>query len=144
MITGEVKVKVTGWQTLGCESDTVTVEEKGICRQVAEGYEIQYIEKPADDVEVENRIIFLADKVVVSKRGMIESEMFFIPEQKTQATYKTPYGVIDMTVGCESISVSEEKDENMVIIAYSMYSGEQLVSYCKTLIEITEWNEESV
>ena len=136
MITGKVKIKVTGWQTVGVENDTITVETEGTCTQVDEGYEIRYIEIPAEDMEVENIVVFSKEQARITKKGMIESEMIFIPGEKRMTAYKTPFGVIDMMVQCDSILVVEEESDPCVMISYSLYSGERIVSYCKTMIEI--------
>lgn len=136
MITGKVKIKITGLQTVGTESDTTVLEAEGTCVQAEDGYKIQYIEKPAEDMEVENTILFSGEQATIVKKGMVESEMVFIPHERKETVYKTPFGVIDMLVQCESVYVSEEEDVNQIMISYSLYSGEQLVSYCKTLIEI--------
>ena len=136
MITGNVKIKITGRQTAGEESDITELYAEGFCETAEEGYVIRYIEKPAEDMEVENVITFSKEKAVMAKKGIVESEMIFVPGEKYELVYKTPFGAIDMAVQCESIFLQEDEKDNSLTISYSLYSGGQLVAYCKTLVEL--------
>ena len=134
MITGEVKIKVTGTQTAGGENDTTVSEAFGMCVKETEGYRLEYKEMPAEGMEVRNVITFASNQAVISKKGAIETEMVFIPEKSTGLDYKTPFGVIEMEIVCDSIAIHNEN--NSVEIVYTLYAGGNPVSDCKTLIEV--------
>ena len=137
MTDGKVKIKITGWQTTGNDSDTTEIDVEGTYEKDGDGCKIRYIEKPADDMEVENEVTASADKAVISKRGVINSDMVFVPGEARDIAYKTPFGTIDMKAKCDSILFYEEESEASIMISYTLYSGDRMMAYCKTLLEIT-------
>lgn len=134
MITGAVKIKVTGVQTAGEERDTSVSEAVGRCIKETEGYRLEYTDIPAEGMEVGNVIVFTSEKVLMSKTGAIETEMVLLPGTRTPLAYRTPFGVIDMEVLCDSVTIHNEN--NSVEIVYSLYAGGEPVSDCKILIEM--------
>lgn len=136
MITGEVKIKITGVQIMGEEQDVTVMEAQGDYRKTEDGCVIEYIEKPAEGMEVRNRIVMNSENTVISKSGAVESEMVFIPGKENTVEYKTPFGVIDMTIGCEKVIVDEKEYACEITILYDLCSGAQLVAHCNTRIEV--------
>lgn len=136
MTTGEVKIKITGVQILGEEQDITVLEAQGVYVKTEDGCRIEYIEKPAEDMEVQNRITVSPKQTIITKSGAVESEMIFEPGAESNVAYKTPFGVIDMTIRCEEVEVCEEEHTGEIAIAYDLCSGEQLVAHCSTRIEI--------
>lgn len=136
MTYGRVKIKIIGWQTMGEESDTTVVDTEGEVFEHAEGCIIEYLEQPAENMKVQNKIIISGGKTVISKSGAVESEMIFIPGETSAVEYQTPYGMIEMQIKCKSVNVYEEDCKSQIVITYDLYSGEQLVSHCKTEIQL--------
>ncbi len=137
MKDGKVKLKITGWQTTGQESDTVESEAEGTYAKVDDGCILRYVEEVAEGMKVENEVTASLKRAVVSKKGVICSEMEFVPGEERMIAYQTPYGTIDMKTKCDSISCYEDETEAHVMISYSLYSGEGIVAYCKTLLEVS-------
>ncbi len=136
MTTGKAIIKITGVQILGEEQDVTVLEAQGVYTKTEDGCRIEYIEKPAEDMEVQNKIAVSPKRTVISKSGAVESEMVFIPGKESNVAYKTPFGVIDMTIRCEKVEACEEEYTGKIAIAYDLCSGEQLVAHCSTRIEI--------
>ena len=136
MTTGEVNIKITGVQIMGEEQDVTVMEAQGDYRKTVEGCVIEYIEKPAEGMEVRNRIVMNSECTVISKSGAVESEMVFIPGKENTVEYKTPFGVIDMTISCEEVIVDEKEYACEITILYDLRSGAQLVAHCTTRIEV--------
>ncbi|MBO5341629.1 MAG: DUF1934 domain-containing protein [Lachnospiraceae bacterium] len=137
MTDGKVKIKVTGWQTTGGDSDTTVIDVEGTYEKDGDGCKVRYIEKPADDIEVENEVTASADKAIINKRGPINSDMIFVPGEVQDIEYQTPFGTIDMKAKCDSILFYEEESEVSIMISYTLYAGDRMMAYCKTLLEIT-------
>lgn len=135
MTTGQVKIKITGVQIMGEEQDVTVMEVQGDYKKTEDGCVIEYIEKPAEGMEVRNRIVMNSESTVISKSGAVESEMVFIPGKESSVEYKTPFGVIDMMICCEEVIVDEKKYTGDITILYDLKSGEQLVAHCNTRIE---------
>ncbi len=136
MITEEVKIKITGVQIMGDEQDVTVMEARGDYTKTEEGCVIEYIEKPAEGMEVRNRIVMSPESTVISKSGAVESEMVFIPGKESTVEYKTPFGVIDMTISCDEVICDEEEYHSEIKVVYDLSSGTQLVAHCSTSIEV--------
>lgn len=136
MTTGEVKIKITGVQIMGDEQDVTVMEAQGDYMKTEEGCVIEYIEKPAEGMEVRNRIVMNSESTVISKSGAVESEMVFSPGKESNVEYKTPFGVIDMTICCEEVVYDEDEYHSEIKVVYDLCSGEQLVAHCTTRIEV--------
>lgn len=135
MTTGEVNIKITGVQIMGEEQDVTVMEVQGDYKKTEDGCVIEYIEKPAEGMEVRNRIVMNSESTVISKSGAVESEMVFTPGKESSVEYKTPFGVIDMMICCEEVIVDEKEYSGEITILYDLKSGEQLVARCNTKIE---------
>ena len=135
MTTGQVKIKITGVQIMGEEQDVTVMEVQGDYKKTEDGCVIEYIEKPAEGMEVRNRIVMNSESTVISKSGAVESEMVFTPGKESSVEYKTPFGVIDMMICCEEVIVDEKEYTGEITILYDLKSGEQLVARCNTKIE---------
>lgn len=135
MTTGQVKIKITGVQIMGEEQDVTVMEVQGDYKKTEDGCVIEYIEKPAEGMEVRNRIVMNFESTVISKSGAVESEMVFTPGKESSVEYKTPFGVIDMMICCEEVIVDEKEYSGEITILYDLKSGEQLVAHCNTRIE---------
>ncbi len=135
MTTGEVNIKITGVQIMGEEQDVTVMEVQGDYKKTEDGCVIEYIEKPAEGMEVRNRIVMNSESTVISKSGAVESEMVFTPGKESSVEYKTPFGVIDMMICCEEVIVDEKEYSGEITILYDLKSGEQLVAHCNTKIE---------
>jgi uncharacterized beta-barrel protein YwiB (DUF1934 family) len=135
MTTGEVNIKITGVQIMGEEQDVTVMEVQGDYKKTEDGCVIEYIEKPAEGMEVRNRIVMNSESTVISKSGAVESEMVFTPGKESSVEYKTPFGVIDMMICCEEVIVDEKEYTGEITILYDLKSGEQLVAHCNTKIE---------
>ncbi len=135
MITGEVKIKITGVQIMGDEQDVTVMEAQGDYMKTEDGCVIEYIEKPAEDMEVRNRIEVSSKGTIISKSGAVESKMVFMPGKESNVAYKTPFGVIDMTISCDEVICDEEEYHSEIKVVYDLCSGAQLVAHCNTRIE---------
>lgn len=135
MTTGQVNIKITGVQIMGEEQDVTVMEVQGDYKKTEDGCVIEYIEKPAEGMEVRNRIVMNSESTVISKSGAVESEMVFTPGKESSVEYKTPFGVIDMMICCEEVIVDEKEYTGEITILYDLKSGEQLVAHCNTRIE---------
>lgn len=137
MTDGKVKVKITAWHNTGNDSEETVIEVEGTYAKEGDGCRLRYIEWPADDMEVKNEVTASASKVVITKRGPINSDMVFVPDEMSIVEYQTPFGTIEMKMKCDSIVFYEEECESNIMISYTLYSGDRMVAYCKTLLEVT-------
>ena len=108
---------VTNRQTADGHTDTVT--ETGIGKH-RKGGDMLYLTYDTGEAKV--FIKASQDTVTVKRMGASGSEMRYVPGRRTYFEYKTPYGVIAMSVFTRSI-LTDEKN-GAVRICYSLYTGD--------------------
>ena len=115
--TDRYRITVTNRQTADGSCDTVT--ETGIGKYRKSG-DMHYLTYDTDGTKV--FIKAAPDSVTVKRMGASGSEIRYVPRRRTYFEYKTPYGVIAMSVFTRSI-LTDEKN-GAVRIRYSLYTGD--------------------
>ncbi|WP_408955430.1 DUF1934 domain-containing protein [Natroniella sp. ANB-PHB2] len=68
------------------------------------------------------------DAVTLIRRGKVGGTQKFISEQKTSFDYQTPYGKLPLEIEVERLKVDTTEQAGEIIIKYSLYEQQRLVS----------------
>lgn len=114
---------------LEIDSEPIIVVSKGTYKFQEDQCIIEYSEgeKESDRV-VENKIVAHNDKVVVNRRGAITSIMEFERQKKTTLDYETEFGVIQMTIATNKISITKVEDGFNIEVEYNIEVNEEIIS----------------
>ena len=112
----------------------------GFVKQVAEGTVLEY-----DDVQDDEKAhIVLTMKVgrsekenhaKMQRRGMISSQLIFLPGQNAASSYVTMYGEIPVAVDTRSVVIHESDKGGDLLLDYDVYMGGERTSSAR--MEIT-------
>ncbi len=78
------------------------------------------------------------DSVELTKKGLINSHMYFEKGLLFASEYKTPFGAFPMDIRTGNLRVLFAEKKIVVEIAYSLESGEQAIAECQIKITIKE------
>lgn len=134
----DVLVTLGGVLAAGGDEDNIDVVFPGQYYYRNERHFVLYEEVMEDfDQPTSNMIRFSPEEVSVRKRGVINTEMIFRPEEKTACDYVTPYGTISMLINTDRIRIQETEERIALWIDYSIEAGEDQVSrnYMRILIQ---------
>ena len=112
----------------------------GLLRHTPEGIVLEY-----DDVQDEEkaRIILTMkqgrsekeNRARMQRKGLISSQLIFLPGQKAASSYVTMYGDIPVAVDTRSVEINESENGGVLRLDYDVYMGGALTSSAK--MEIT-------
>lgn len=134
-MTKEVSVTMEG-MVKGQEEAPVVTTALGSYYLRGNKHYIQFEELTEDGAEIKNLIRITADQVEMTKRGVINSEMVFDINQKTELCYQTSYGTLYFEAQTSKITVTEEPYELKVLLEYCLFSKGELISENHTTIKL--------
>ncbi len=136
VMTKEVFITMEGIQK-GLEDEPILTRASGTYHKLRDKHYIQF-EEQAEEGQggVSNRIIIVSNQVEMKKKGAVDSEMVFDLDRKTEVIYRTSYGTLFFEAQTSRVMVKEEEDKIEVILEYSLFSNDDLISENHTRIRI--------
>lgn len=83
-----------------------------------------------------NRIKFNDSCLEVSKKGLVNAQMFFEENKKSITSYATPYGNILIGIDTESVWVEERDNQIRVEVEYALEANYQHLADCRIEMEL--------
>ena len=112
----------------------------GLVKKAETGTVIEY-----DDVQDEEKAHIVLEirpgwgakenRARMQRRGMISSQLVFLPGQKTASSYVTMYGEIPVAVDTRRVEISESDKGGDLLLDYDVYMGGERTSSAR--MEIT-------
>ena len=76
--------------------------------------------------------------VELTKKGLIQSHMTFVPETLYVSEYKTPFGSMQMGVRTKELRILNTEERIQIYIKYLLEAEEQVMADCNIQITIKE------
>ncbi|MCR4955117.1 MAG: DUF1934 domain-containing protein [Lachnospiraceae bacterium] len=83
-----------------------------------------------------NLVKISKDKVEITKKGGVGTNMCFVPGKRHKTDYYTPEGMFSMGMDTKSVDMVEEDETITVIIAYAMELNNEHVADCRVELQI--------
>lgn len=130
-MTKDVLVSVRGTQLMGEENDTIEIITPGTWYEKNGKQYLIYEEAIGEGGDVtRNTVKVCPDRVEVTKRGLVESQMTFECGKKHMANYVTPMGLIVLGLTTSSLEIEANEDALQVAITYSLEMNGEYASGC--------------
>lgn len=125
----DVLITIGGTMSAGESEDNVDVVMPGQYYWRNERHFLIYEEVMEEFTEPTSNMIRISpQEISVRKKGVINSEMIFRPEEETVTEYVTPYGTMVMGVYTNRIRIQETDQRISVLIQYVLRMDGQEVS----------------
>ena len=112
----------------------------GLLKATAEGTVLEY-----DDVQDEEKAHIVLtmkagrtakeNRARMQRRGMVSSQLTFLPGQKVASSYVTMYGEIPVAVDTRRVDIQESEAGGNLLLDYDVYMGGEITSRAR--MEIT-------
>ena len=112
----------------------------GMVKETPEGTVLEY-----DDVQDEEKAHIVLtmkagrnekeNRARMQRRGMISSQLTFLPGQKVASSYVTMYGEIPVAVDTRRVEIAESEKGGVLLLDYDVYMGGERTSSAR--MEIT-------
>ena len=112
----------------------------GLLRATADGTVLEY-----DDVQDEEKAHIVLtmkagrtakeNRARMQRRGMVSSQLTFLPGQKIASSYVTMYGEIPVAVNTRRVEIQESAAGGDLVLDYDVYMGGEITSSAR--MEIT-------
>ena len=76
------------------------------------------------------------DTVHILKKGAVTTRMEFDTHKKHYTSYQTPYGVFQVEISTDNLTIRREGEDFLIHIRYKLYMEGQLLSQCNIDIEV--------
>ena len=134
-----VLVSVSGTQFYfndGETSQPVEVVTPGTYEKVGDDHLIRYVEAyEGTDSTTTNEIRILPDSVLISKEGVVSTNMVFAEGKKGITYYTTPFGTIEMGISTTELRREIGKDRIELDIGYALSMNGDHVADCRVRID---------
>lgn len=124
-MTKQVLLSIVGSQTAEGESDSIELVTVANYYKRNGHHYILYEEIPEENQVVKNTLKFDADFFEMNKKGAVNSQMLFRPDQDTVTYYNTPAGPMTVGVTTTEYTLVEEETYIEVHIRYTLE-----INYC--------------
>ena len=136
-MTKEVSIVMEGIQK-GSEDSPVLTTASGIYHMHHDKHYIQFEEQEEEGQGIIKNMIKIAlNKVEMTKKGTVNSEMVFDLDHKTEIIYRTSFGTLYFEAQTSKITINEEAEKLEVLLEYSLFSNDDSISENRTIIRIT-------
>lgn len=128
-MTKDVLVRAKGTQYMDGDKDTIEVITNGSCYEKNGKWYVLY-EEIMEEVNAvtKNTVKIQSNKVEVTKKGLVNAQMFYETGKKNVCNYVTPMGLILLGITTKEIQFRQEVDQLYLDIQYSLEMNGQYVS----------------
>lgn len=89
---------------------------------------------PESGAVTKNTLKVREQNVTLTKRGIIQSQLQFAPEEMHPAEYITPYGILHFQVYTEDVKIFFGDARGEIRLRYALYSDGELLSRCRLTV----------
>lgn len=135
-MTRRVYITITGVQRDDAgEETTAELSATGEYFEKNGGLYLLYEETdPESGAVIKNTLKTRGRNVTLTKRGIVQSQMRFAPEEMHPAEYVTPYGILRLQVYTEDVKILFGDAMGEIRLRYALYSGGELLSRCRLTV----------
>lgn len=103
------------------DNEKIEVVSPGIYESIEEGYRITYEETELSGMAGTTTMITVKDNEVILERdGTTTTKMTFNEKETSVSLYNTPYGMLEIMISTEKLSVEAEENKCKIEIKYDM------------------------
>lgn len=111
---------------LNDEEDLIGVVTPGDFYQIEDGFKAEYDETKLSGMEgTKTTIIIREDSFDLIREGTTETKMEFKNNEKTVSLYKTPYGVLDISIDTRKLDIDVNEEGGTINTMYILEIGNQ-------------------
>lgn len=123
----QVAVKINSVQDDGVEKNKISTNIDGQLYKKGTTYYLKY-DGVAEGLEGVNTTLKIKDnRVKLIRRGKVETRQEFIPNEKTNFDYHTPYGMMKFSITVQELNINIGRAQGEVKLAYELQDEEGLV-----------------
>lgn len=89
---------------------------------------------PESGAVTKNTLKARGQNITLTKRGGVQSQMQFAPEEMHPAEYITPYGILHFQVYTEDVKILFGDTRGEIRLRYALYSDGELLSRCRLTV----------
>lgn len=134
----DVQVSVLGILDAGGGPEAVLTRTTGICSPQGGGYQVSYREVDEHGNATDNLLFLSQSEIRIDRSGSISGSFRFIPGERTEALYRTPFGDIGFLAETESCTVETDGSGLETRLEYRLYEGGRLFSQNTLSVHIGE------
>ena len=134
----DVQVSVLGILDAGGGPEAVLTRTTGICSPQGGGYQVSYREVDEHGNATDNLLFLSQSEIRIDRSGSISGSFRFIPGERTEALYRTPFGDIGFLAETESCTVEADGSGLEARLKYRLYEGGRLFSQNTRSVQIRE------
>ncbi len=139
-MTKEVMLTIKGIQKYPGEEPLETITQ--VAAEYFERGQSQYVmfeeSQEGFTENVKSMLKIKSNCVELTKKGLIQSHMTFVPETLYVSEYKTPFGSMQMGVRTKELRVLNTEERVQIYIKYLLEAEEQVMADCNIQITIIE------
>lgn len=111
---------------LNDEEDLIGVVTPGDFCKVEDGFIAEYNETKLSGMEgTKTTIVIRKDSFDLIREGTTETKMEFKINEKTVSLYKTPYGILDISIDTRKLDINIDEDGGAINAMYTLEIGDQ-------------------
>ena len=134
----DVQVSVLGILDAGGGPEAILTRTTGICSPQGGGYQVSYRELDEHGNVTDNLLFLSQTEIRIDRSGSIPGSFRFIPGERTEALYRTPFGDIGFLAETESCTVEADGRGLEARLEYRLYEGGRLFSQNTLSVHIRE------
>lgn len=139
-MTKEVMLTIKGMQKYPGEEPSETITQ--VAAEFFERGQSQYVmfeeSQEGFTENVKSMLKIKSNCVELTKKGLIQSHMTFVPETLYVSEYKTPFGSMQMGVRTKELRILNTEERIQIYIKYLLEAEEQVMADCNIQITIKE------
>lgn len=131
----KIDLTITGTQTDGTTTDTITQNTIGIFARIANTFCLKY-EEVSEEGEVTKTLLTFQDKKIeITKQGAVNSRISLLPQKLSATEYTTPFGTLHLLIDTQETSYELSDASLSIHASYRLFYGEECIS--SNILEIT-------
>lgn len=132
-MTKDVLVQVRGIQSRDDvpeeEEELLETFHKGVYYQKGEKQYLFYEEYLEEEQQTVKNTVKIEPKLLtMTKKGAVESSMVFVPGEKTNSMYQSPFGVLELSYYTDELTIEEQPDVISIVLEYALEINQNYVS----------------
>jgi len=133
-----VVITVRGLQADVNADEPIEVMSAGTYMRKENTHYLSYEEADEDGNITKNRIKITEHSIEMVKKGVVATQMMFLPGEKQYACYTTPFGDLTLGITTKTISLTEEEASFFAKLRYGLEINGAHVSDCELDVEVHE------
>jgi len=127
---------------LNDEEDLIGVVTPGEFYKVEDGFRAEYNETKLSGMEgTKTTIVIRKNSFDLIREGTTETKMEFKNNEKTVSLYKTPYGILDISINTKKLDINVNEEGGTISTMYTLEIGDQPALKTNLTIDIkVNWN----